>query len=280
MNNEKTCITYIKQGGLIAVLDILTGSGYSFEITTAALMILSNSVATVKDNTFVFAEENTLRSLVTALKSRIDPEAQAIVVRILVNVTADDVNRTLFVKLGIMGDVSKLLLSPEATRDAKLNQMLVRLIGNLLKGSVSSKHAASSGSMEYLAKSLQSTDSEVVLPALAAIANFALNDKIVAESCEKIVSSGIFAQLNRVVSPGSRVAKEVRVRAAITMSNLMTIDALQKPFDQSGGTAALISAASSQSEDEEVRVKALGGLFHLSVRFSVCFSPLECIFDI
>lgn len=270
MNNEKTCIAFIKQGGLIAILDILAGSGHSFDVTSAALMIASNSVASVKDNTFVFAEENTLKALVNSLKARIDPDAQSIVVRILVSITMDDVNRTLFVKLGIMNELAKILQSPEATRDAKLNQMLVRLIGNLLKGSNSSKHTVSCGAMDFLARSLQSPDPEVVLPALAAIANFALNDKIAGESCEKIISSNIFRELNRLVSPPQSgrppATREVRLRAAITMSNLMTIDALQKPFDQSGGTATLISTAAGQNEDEEIRLKALGGLFHLSAR--------------
>jgi hypothetical protein len=81
----------------------------------------------------IFAEEAICRSLIKAISARIDADVTSVMLRIMCAITGDDKTRTAWIRAGGIIEMKKLLADKQLSKDAKVANMLVRLIGNVFK---------------------------------------------------------------------------------------------------------------------------------------------------
>lgn len=160
--------------------------------------------------------------------------------------------------------------------DEKVVLRLVRLCSTLMQQYEPTKLLIAGGVFRFYAACLRDNSStiqgeEIQMAILATLANLALNDNLPTTLAQTMHEAKLLHALQELLMRPS-LKPDVRIRAGITVSNLMTLETLQTPFTQAGGIKALLTTANKHTDaktenDAELFQKALSALFHLSLYY-------------
>jgi len=266
MRTENAVDLFAKAGGVTNLLRLL--GDVSGEELNIALLAVNNFVRLTKsDNYATFATSQNYQTFYKLLtKSKEDNDTLQILLRILCTLASDEKNRNLLLESKcITYVVNNLLKSTVSQRGAPLKEDILTLLANVLKDVKIADEVIKLGGVKLIFDSLSDPNEDVKTAALAAVANFAFNVDSVHKTQELIVQSTFFKHLIELLKRPS-ASNQIQLRTVWAISNLMVHEDIQEAFKNVGGIKAIV-AITNANVSEEVKLKALSAIFHMSMYY-------------